>query len=179
MIFSSSQGSATQVPLIWAFGTNRPADNANSGLQQHIESGIFSLDLTKTLQEGITIPRGSTSIPFEPYQKTIIAHAVLSALGFLILLPAGTLVARWTRTYSRKWFTNHWIIQSGLGKYSFFFFFLVRWADCMCNDIGGVSVIVGIILGFVSVNQHGMDIPSTHKVSTLRYAHINYSLLLT
>lgn len=33
--------------------------------------------------------------------------------------------------------------------------------------IAGVCGIIGIILGFVGVHQHGIDVPSTHKVSVL------------
>ncbi|KAF8155491.1 hypothetical protein B0H34DRAFT_849806 [Crassisporium funariophilum] len=38
-------------------------------------------------------------------------HAVLSTVGFLILLPIGVLVARYTRTLPYKWFYAHWSIQ--------------------------------------------------------------------
>lgn len=87
-------------------------------LLQHLDSGPFTLDLTKTLPAGGSgpIPVGpGGALPFQTYQKTLIAHASLSATGFLILLPLGVLLARWTRTFSKTWFTGHWIIQSGLG----------------------------------------------------------------
>ncbi|KAF9010275.1 hypothetical protein BDQ17DRAFT_1274103 [Cyathus striatus] len=38
-------------------------------------------------------------------------HAILCTVGFLILLPVGALVARYTRTLTNKWFYAHWIIQ--------------------------------------------------------------------
>ncbi|KAM5533724.1 hypothetical protein V8D89_012597 [Ganoderma adspersum] len=50
-------------------------------------------------------------IPLLPFEKFIIAHAVLCVIGFLGLLPLGALVARYTRTFSPNWFKAHWIIQ--------------------------------------------------------------------
>jgi len=38
-------------------------------------------------------------------------HAVLCSVGFLILLPLGTLIARYLRTFTRSWFWPHAIIQ--------------------------------------------------------------------
>ncbi|KIJ39420.1 hypothetical protein M422DRAFT_49570 [Sphaerobolus stellatus SS14] len=145
-------GGATKQTLIWAFGINNPSSSAVSAvLTQHINSGVFSLDLTKTLSataaagasgSNSTSTGGSQTIPFQVYQKTIIAHAAVVTFGFLFLLPSGVLLARYTRTWNNKWFTGHWILQSG---------------------IGGLFCIVGIILGFIAVHQHGVDIPSTHK----------------
>ncbi|EJF65227.1 hypothetical protein BD309DRAFT_949184 [Dichomitus squalens] len=53
-------------------------------------------------------------IPLLPFEKYIIAHAILCVIGFLGLLPLGALVARYTRTFSPSWFTAHWIIQFAL-----------------------------------------------------------------
>ncbi|KAJ7634492.1 hypothetical protein FB45DRAFT_989410 [Roridomyces roridus] len=38
-------------------------------------------------------------------------HALLCAIGFLILLPLGVLLARYARTFTRRWFWGHAIIQ--------------------------------------------------------------------
>jgi len=38
-------------------------------------------------------------------------HALLCSIGFLILLPLGALVPRYTRTLRYKWFHAHWPIQ--------------------------------------------------------------------
>ncbi|KAF8507478.1 hypothetical protein BU17DRAFT_100499 [Hysterangium stoloniferum] len=137
-------GTATQVPLIWAFGSTRPAEAAGSTIQQHLESGTFTLDLTKTLTSNSTSRVGSSagSVPLLSYQKTIIAHAVVVTFGFLFLLPAGVLLARYTRTYYPRWFTAHWVIQAG---------------------IAGPFIVVGCVLGYVAVNQQGSDVSSPHK----------------
>jgi hypothetical protein len=113
------QGSATKENLIWAFGTTKPAAAADSTLQQHLDSGAFSLDLTQPMSaSGSTTPTasGSVKVPLLPYQKTIIAHAVIATFGFLFLLPAGVLLARFIRTISPKWFKGHWIIQAAVGE---------------------------------------------------------------
>ncbi|KAF5375724.1 hypothetical protein D9615_009353 [Tricholomella constricta] len=52
-----------------------------------------------------------TPLPLTPLEQKAKAHAILSTIGFLILLPIGVLVARFTRTFSNKWWTAHWIIQ--------------------------------------------------------------------
>ncbi|GJJ15869.1 hypothetical protein Clacol_010147 [Clathrus columnatus] len=149
-------GTASLTNLIWAFGTTKPAEPAGSTLLQHIDSGTFTLDLTKTLPGGVNgtagingtssalpIPKGSFTIPFLPYQKLIIAHAAFVSLGFLILLPSGVLLARLSRTYNNKWFKGHWIIQFALA---------------------GPVIITGCILGFIAVNaQGGGETHTNHK----------------
>ncbi|KAI0032894.1 hypothetical protein K488DRAFT_24028, partial [Vararia minispora EC-137] len=50
-------------------------------------------------------------LPLLPYEKTIVVHAVLSFIGFLVLLPAGLLVARYLRAKYPSWVTMHWIAQ--------------------------------------------------------------------
>ena len=56
-------------------------------------------------------------IPLLPFEKYIIAHAIFCVIGFLGLLPLGALVARYTRTFTPKWYTAHWIIQFAIGAY--------------------------------------------------------------
>ena len=36
---------------------------------------------------------------------------MILGISFLVLLPAGALLARWLRTFSHHWFKGHWIIQ--------------------------------------------------------------------
>ncbi|KAF8504109.1 hypothetical protein JB92DRAFT_2968863 [Gautieria morchelliformis] len=138
-------GSASQVPLIWAFGTTRPSAAADSTLQQHLSSGTLTLDLTKTLSSvnGTTSSSSSsTNTPLLPYEKMIIAHAVVATFGFLFLLPGGVLLARYTRTISPKWYTGHWVIQAALA---------------------GPTVVAGIILGFKATDQAGISFTTKHQ----------------
>lgn len=116
-VLNFRQGSAKQQSLIWAFGTTRPGADASSTLQQHLDSGTFTLDLTKTLSSNnVTTPSGPGHIPFLPYEKMIIAHAVVVTFGFLFVLPGGVLLARYTRTISPRWYTGHWILQLLIGR---------------------------------------------------------------
>lgn len=48
---------------------------------------------------------------FTSYEKMIIVHAVFCTAGFLLILPAGGLIARYLRTYNAVWFRMHWILQ--------------------------------------------------------------------
>ncbi len=55
-------------------------------------------------------------IPLLPFEKYIVAHAIFCVIGFLGLLPLGALLARYTRTFSPKWYTAHWIVQFAIGE---------------------------------------------------------------
>lgn len=120
---------------IWAFSVANPMSNTpDAFLQFHLDSGNFTLDLTSSIKPGelpgvnptstLALPTGtSTSIPgqsqaatidalpFQTFEKLIIVHAVLSVTGFLVLLPVGSLIARWGRTVSENWFYYHWTTQ--------------------------------------------------------------------
>jgi len=42
-------------------------------------------------------------------EKVIALHAFCVSLGFLVLLPAGSLIARWGRSFTPRWFKAHWV----------------------------------------------------------------------
>lgn len=149
--------SDTKQTVIWAFGTTNPGSSAaDAPLTQHAagNSGTLSLDLTKALSSGSSVgdpaasgsgsgSSGSVSTPLLPFQKLVIAHAVVLGVAFLILLPTGALLARWLRTFSRHWFKGHWIIQ----------FYLA-----------GPLIVTGIGLGIGSVHKAGAShLDDTHK----------------
>ena len=112
----------TKQSVIFAFGTNDPGSSAaDATLIQHLDYGILSLDLTKSISsDNSSSPTGgsssgSGSIPLQPYQKLIVGHAVLCVFGFLFLLPAGALFARYARTFMSSWFQGHWALQFAIG----------------------------------------------------------------
>jgi hypothetical protein len=41
-------------------------------------------------------------------EKVMVLHAFCVSLGFLVLLPAGSLIARWGRSFTPRWFKVHW-----------------------------------------------------------------------
>ncbi|KII84247.1 hypothetical protein PLICRDRAFT_179510 [Plicaturopsis crispa FD-325 SS-3] len=51
------------------------------------------------------------SVPLLPVEVLARRHALLSSIGFLILLPLGVLVTRYLRTFTARWWFGHWIIQ--------------------------------------------------------------------
>jgi len=78
-----------------------------------------------------------------PYQKLIVGHGILCAVGFLFFLPAGALLARYLRTFSPTWFRGHWIAQFGFA---------------------GPIIIAGVALGIQSVTTSGSPhLGDTHK----------------
>ncbi|KAH8106539.1 hypothetical protein DFH11DRAFT_1638524 [Phellopilus nigrolimitatus] len=50
-------------------------------------------------------------LSFVEIKEQLKKHALLCSIGFLILLPIGSLVGRYLRTFSGNWFWAHWIIQ--------------------------------------------------------------------
>ena len=90
----------------------------DANIQQHLDSGTFQLDLTKALSSNSsdTPSTGSSGIPLQYYQKLIVAHGILCVVGFLAILPAGALFARYLRTVSPQWFKGHMASQVFLGK---------------------------------------------------------------
>ncbi|TFK91609.1 hypothetical protein K466DRAFT_515061 [Polyporus arcularius HHB13444] len=115
-----SDGSKT-ASLIWAFGNINPGSKAaDAVLEQHLESSATTLDLSQPISSSngtsdpVSDPNASSGIesaPLLPFQKMIVAHALLCTIGFLILLPAGALLARFARTFTSGWFKGHWLFQ--------------------------------------------------------------------
>ncbi|THU95506.1 hypothetical protein K435DRAFT_666290 [Dendrothele bispora CBS 962.96] len=135
-----SDGSTNQ-DIIWAFSTVNPGDSAvDASLQQHLLSGPLQFDLSGTVSSGNDTSGGGGSDstfdpPLQPYQRLIVAHALLLVFGFLFFLPAGALLARYLRTFTPTWYTGHWIAQFG---------------------VAGPIIITGFALGVQSVSSSGV-----------------------
>lgn len=114
-------------------GSTNPGSSAvDARLIQHVDNGVIRIDLSKSISssgttsssdgsgESSATPVSTSSLdnPFLPYQKIIIAHAVMCGLGFLIFLPIGALLARYMRTFVAGpiWFRSHAILQFAIGK---------------------------------------------------------------
>ncbi|KAI1790796.1 hypothetical protein LXA43DRAFT_1145135, partial [Ganoderma leucocontextum] len=138
LAFDIPKNNDTIQSLVWAFGVTAPVADPSAFIQQHLDAGTFSLDLSKELHVAsvsASAPTTSTrsgglatTVDSAPSQSSpvttsslsrtdglLVAHAALSAAGFLILLPLGTLVARWARVFTPRWFTAHWFINVVLG----------------------------------------------------------------
>jgi len=51
------------------------------------------------------------SFPLSPIEIKARNHAIVCTVGFLILLPLGVLLARYARTFTRRWFWGHAVMQ--------------------------------------------------------------------
>ncbi|RPD59755.1 hypothetical protein L227DRAFT_575750 [Lentinus tigrinus ALCF2SS1-6] len=153
LTFTIPSDGTTKPKLIWAFGTTNPNSNAvDASLEQHIESAATTLDLSQPISSGnstadpVSDPNaagGSDSTPLLPFQKMIVAHALLCTIGFLILLPAGALLARYARTFTSGWFQGHWIFQFA---------------------IAAPVIISGVAVGIAAVSSAGaMHLDDDHK----------------
>jgi len=160
LAFQVATNSDTTQQLIYALGTTNPGSSAvNAALIQHVDYGVIQLDLSKTPTStstgssststsygtGSGSDSGSLEIPLKDYEKLIIAHAILCVIGFLLVLPAGALLARYLRTFvaGPVWFKSHAFIQ----------FF-----------IGGPIILVGVMLGVGAVSKSGaLHLDDDHK----------------
>jgi len=51
------------------------------------------------------------TFPLTPIEIKARNHAIVCTVGFLILLPLGVLLARYARTFTRRWFWGHAVMQ--------------------------------------------------------------------
>ncbi|TFK74258.1 hypothetical protein BDN72DRAFT_789463 [Pluteus cervinus] len=141
-----SDGSTTQ-DVIYAFGKTKPSSSQpDATIIQHVDQGTFTLDLSKSLaNNGNPAPPTSPGhTPLDSRRQLIIVHATFVFLGFLVTLPAGALLARYTRTFSSSWFQGHWKLQ-----------FIVA----------GFFIVIGVALGITSVAQgSGRHLKTTHTM---------------
>ncbi|KAI1794222.1 CBD9-like protein [Ganoderma leucocontextum] len=150
--FTIETSGGTSQSIIWAFGTTNPNDaSVSATLLQHIDSGPTTIDMSTAVSGGdssdpVSDPdasSGNTDTPLLQYQKMIVAHAALCTVGFLILLPGGALLARYTRTFTNAWFSGHWVFQLALA---------------------GPVITAGVILGIDAVaTQPSAQLADFHK----------------
>ncbi|KAG6821146.1 hypothetical protein H0H93_005366 [Arthromyces matolae] len=115
--------------LIWAYGKIRPEKPHYSELIQHFVAGYLTLDLGGKMPEYVipsvesaahgdvknseaTLDAIESVSAHKGHASIIIAHGVLCSLGFLVLLPAGALFARWGRSMTPRWLGIHRMINS-------------------------------------------------------------------
>jgi hypothetical protein len=150
-VYTIPANSDTQQDVIWAFGTSAPSSSAvDATIQQHLDSGTFTLDLTKAIDSNSTSSNPTSSggsdtvsIPLTSEQKLILAHAIISTIGFLLLLPVGAFIARYLRTFTPIWFKGHSTVQL---------------------FIAGPVIIIGVALGIRAVVQmDNVHLNDVHK----------------
>ncbi|KAH8833608.1 hypothetical protein DL96DRAFT_1577712 [Flagelloscypha sp. PMI_526] len=141
---------ASAVEMIWAYGRRRPTpeDDPNAHLWFHYKTGHVVLDLTKQLdQEQLdnSLPGAESGASTDSGSTTLAAiHGILLSLGFLVILPFGSLVGRYARSFTVGWFPIHQLCQ--------------MW-------IAGPVILLGWLLGPFSVfqrnSEHLLDVHQT------------------
>jgi hypothetical protein len=95
---------------VFSYSLVLPDKAPDAILSQHQRVGYLTFDLTKEfvlpVHQTLAHPK-STANEFNRLEKVIVLHAFCVSLGFLVLLPAGSLIARWGRSFTPKWFKAH------------------------------------------------------------------------
>lgn len=106
--------------IIWAYSLRRPDDDETSDLTGHYVAGTVNMRLDKAVpdlpgQVDTDTPTQGPGDALKPlsHQK-LIWHGILLSVGFLVLLPTGSLIARWGRTFTPRWFKAHRIVNFGV-----------------------------------------------------------------
>ncbi|KAF7295101.1 Cytochrome b561 domain-containing protein [Mycena indigotica] len=92
--------------MIWAYSLRRPDPDPNADLTGHYVAGTLNMRLDKIVND---FP--GTGKEMASYRKKAILHATFVAIGFLVVLPLGSLIARWGRTVTPLWFKAHQVLN--------------------------------------------------------------------
>jgi len=102
-------------PLVFAFSSVPPRGNGpRAHLSFHQHASYMHLNLTKEfdVSSHVVVPPPSMhDVEGQNYSTTerlILLHAFFVSFGFLVLLPAGSLFARYARAFIPDWFKYHW-----------------------------------------------------------------------
>lgn len=105
--------------MIFASSSITPTSkDVDARIARHEHTGYFTFDLTKefndvttdtltALNKAAPSPQYTTG-PLKKVEKLIILHGAIVSFGFLLLLPAGSLLGRYGRVIApSKWFRLH------------------------------------------------------------------------
>ncbi|KAI0058122.1 hypothetical protein BV25DRAFT_1316550 [Artomyces pyxidatus] len=124
--------------IIWAFSPTDPSSpDPNAPIGIHFMHGRGQFNLTRTSPPPEDDLAGVSSSP----EDAIFMHAILCIAGFLVLLPAGALWARYAKAVHSVhpgWFKFHWYIQAA----------------------AGIFIVLGVLVGIRASRSHFDD---THK----------------
>ena len=147
--FSFEIPTASGSRIIWAYSQTAPSNpsNPSSSFTEHDDKGTMQLTLTGN---GTTGSGNSDTeedvVPLTNIERTLLAHAIIMTIAFLLILPFGATFVRLTRTWipGRFWFATHWIFQ---------------W------PFAGALITIGFSLGVSAINQKGKPhFTSDHRV---------------
>ncbi|KAJ7063110.1 hypothetical protein C8F01DRAFT_1131558 [Mycena amicta] len=95
--------------MIWAYSLRQPDSDPSADLTGHYVAGTINMRLDKIVND---FPGTQTDVvdshvhAFPRYEKAV-WHGILVSVGFLLLLPGASLIARWGRTFTPRWFKVH------------------------------------------------------------------------
>ena len=92
---------------------NGNLDDPMSHIPFHSHTGVIMLNLTNDFVTSATVPISGevNALESSRVENLIRLHAFLVSFGFLVLLPLGALVARYSRVLKVEWFPYHWKIN--------------------------------------------------------------------
>ncbi|KAJ6546480.1 hypothetical protein DFH09DRAFT_927084 [Mycena vulgaris] len=102
--------------IIWAYSIRRPDDDDTSDLTGHYVAGTVNMKIENpapghTIEPVLAPQAPEDSLGALPRHQKLIWHGLFLSVGFLVLLPAGSLVARWSRTFTPRWFKAHRVLN--------------------------------------------------------------------
>ncbi|KAF9533399.1 hypothetical protein CPB83DRAFT_845199 [Crepidotus variabilis] len=124
---NSNSSNATPENHIFAFSEIPPKDKSPSAsISRHQQTGYMSFNFAKdfvapkassgshSTGQGHASTHENYGLKYSRMEKLIILHALLVSFGFLVLLPAGSLIGRYGRVYTPRWFKLHWTTNFGI-----------------------------------------------------------------
>ncbi|KAJ7285641.1 hypothetical protein C8J57DRAFT_643308 [Mycena rebaudengoi] len=121
--------------IIWAYSLTKPESSVDAQILPHYVAGTVNMDLSKHIPGTPITPEEKAfsdaaaaaaaaaaaptlvsqgpedALGAFPRRQKLIWHGILLTVGFLFLLPTGSLVARWSRTFTPRWFKLHRMIN--------------------------------------------------------------------
>jgi len=123
LAFTIPTGTDMQPNVIWAFGTDVPTSAVpdQAMFSQHVSQGVLILNMNANtsvsfLESPALSLVSNNNRPLTKREMVVLAHGVVCAIAYLVVMPAGALLARYYRTLSPTWFKGHWIVQFGIAS---------------------------------------------------------------
>ncbi|KAJ7219088.1 hypothetical protein GGX14DRAFT_589893 [Mycena pura] len=93
--------------MIWAYATRQPDPVHTADLTGHYVAGTINMRLPHVYIPSLPELPVDDAHSILPHYQKVIWHGTLLSAGFLVLLPAGSLIARWGRTFTPRWVNAH------------------------------------------------------------------------
>ncbi|KAJ7489907.1 hypothetical protein B0H11DRAFT_2403206 [Mycena galericulata] len=168
--------------IIWAYSLRQPDSDPSADLTGHYVAGTVNMRLDKPILEPtleIEQPEDDTFDPLPRVQK-LIWHGFLLSVGFLVLLPTGSLVARWGRTFTPRWFKAHRVLNFGVALPVIaggFVLGLLAVFDRRAAHLSDAHQICGVLLFALYVTQLALGRRAPHPPANVLHAVLGLSIV--